>query len=242
LNTLIIDTSTRMSILTLTVKDKTSSIIENAGTSHSTTMFDSLTKLFSSSGIKAQDIELLGTGIGPGSFTGIRIAVSTARMFAQLLGVPLVGVQSHEIFASSPLQPGFTHTLVAFDAKKNRVFSALYSGNKSTPEAAAPPADYTIDEAIKDIGEKSSVRLIGDGCGKYFSEIKDALDKRGSTCCYDEGFTPCGEDIYRLFIEKYRKHPQLYSDYSLIVPDYGRKSDAETDMERRKKEMTICGL
>jgi len=241
LNTLIIDTSTSMSILTLTVKDKTSSIIENAGTSHSTTMFDSLTKLFSISGITVKEVELVGTGIGPGSFTGVRIAVSTARMFAQLLGAPLVGVQSHEIFASSPLQPGFTHTLVAFDAKKNRVFGALYRGNKSTPEAVTLPADYTIDEAIKDIGEKSSVRLIGDGCGKYLHEIETALNKNGSTCCYDEAFTPCGEDIYRLFIEKYRRNPQLYSDYNSIVPDYGRKSDAETDLEKRKG-MPICGL
>ena len=235
MNTLIIDTSTSISILTLTVENKTCSIIENAGITHSTSMFDSLTKLFSSSGITVKDIELVGTGIGPGSFTGVRIAVSTARMFAQLLGAPLVGIQSHEIFASSPLPPGFTHTLVAFDAKKNRVFGALYCGEESIPEAVTLPADYTIDEAIKDVGEKSSVRLIGDGCGKYLNEIETALNKKGSTCYYDESFKPCGEDIYRLFIEKYRRNPGLYTAYNLIVPDYGRKSDAETDLENKKK-------
>jgi len=231
-----------MSILTLTVDEKTLSIVENAGTTHSTTIFDSITKLFSSSGISVKEVELVGTGIGPGSFTGVRIAVSTARMFAQLLGAPLVGIESHEIFASSPLPPGFTHTLVAFDAKKNRVFSALYSRVESTTRTITLPADYTIDEAIKDIGEKSSVRLIGDGCGKYISEIESALKKKGSTCFYDEAFTPCGEDIYRLFIEKYRKNPQLYSDYNSTVPDYGRKSDAETDLEKKKKGVIICGL
>lgn len=100
MNTLIIDTSTSLSILALSVNNKTFSITENAGISHSTTMFSSISKLFAGIGASINDVELIATGIGPGSFTGVRIAVSTARMFAQLLKTPLVGVQSHDFFAS----------------------------------------------------------------------------------------------------------------------------------------------
>lgn len=237
MNTLIIDTSTRLSILTLTVNEKTFSIVEDAGTTHSTTMFDSITRLFSSSGIKINEVDLIGTGIGPGSFTGVRIAVSTARMFAQLLKKPLVGINSHEIFASSPLPAGLTHRLVAFDAKKNRVYGALYSYDRSLPVPVTMPGDYTIDETLKDIDEGATVGLTGDGCGKYIQEIQAALIKKGCTCYYDEDFTPRGEDIYRLFIEKYRRNTQIYSDYNSTVPDYGRKSDAETALEEKKKKV-----
>lgn len=235
MNTLIIDTSTQLSILALTVNEETFSIIENAGTTHSTTMFDSITKLFNNSGITINEVELIGVGIGPGSFTGIRIAVSTARMFAQLLKKPLVGVNSHEIFASSPVPPGLTHRFIAFDAKKGRVFGALYSFNESLPAAELKPGDYTIEEALSNISGDASVELIGDGCGRYLAEIETLLTGKGCTLSYNKDFIPRGEDIYRLFIEKYRKNPQLYSDYNSIVPDYGRKSDAETALEEKKK-------
>jgi len=235
LNTLIIDTSTQLSILALTVEDKTYSIIENAGTSHSAAMFDSISGLFRISGITINDVELIGTGTGPGSFTGVRIAVSTARMFAQLLKKPLVGVNSHEIFASSSLPPGLTHRFIAFDAKKNRIFGALYSYDGSSPVAEIKPGDYAIEEALKNAEEGASIGLIGDGCVKHLPEIEGALSKKGCSWFYEKDFIPRGEDIYRLFIEKYIKNPRLYSDYNSIVPDYGRKPDAEAALHEKKK-------
>ncbi len=235
MNTLIIDTSTELSILVLATEDKTFSIIENAGTSHSTTMFDSITKLFKKSGITVNQIELIGTGIGPGSFTGIRVAVSTTRMFAQLLKTPLVGIQSHDFFASSCDSEKFSHKLVAFDAKKNRVYGALYRTGLEFPETLVQAGDYKISEITEQIEKGSHIQLIGNGCSKYLDELTVQINSKGSSCEYTEDFIPSEKYISKLVLKKYKENPKLYSDYALTVPDYARKSDAETALNKREK-------
>jgi len=236
LNTLIIDTSTSLSILSFTIKNNTFSIIEDAGTRHSITMFDSISALLSKSNASIHDVELIGTGIGPGSFTGVRVAVSTSRMFAQLLKVPLVGIHSHDLFASSQSDEFFTHKLVAFDAKKNRVFGALYRINSESSEKIIHPGDYTISELTENIGKGMHIQLIGDGCRKYINELKKDIEIQGSSSVFAENFIPCGRSMNKLVLEKYSENPGLYSDYKSTIPDYARKSDAETALEGKKKD------
>lgn len=236
MNTLIIDTSTSLSILSLTLNSNTFSIIEDAGTRHSTTMFDSISALLSRSKASIHDVELIGTGIGPGSFTGVRVAVSTSRMFAQLLNVPLVGIHSHDLFAAAPSEKDYTHRLIAFDAKKNRVFGALYSTDSGFPENIIEPGDYTIDEMTKNIGNGFNVELIGDGCGKYLNELKKNIEDNGSRCVFSENFTPCDKSMLKLILNRYQNDPGKYMDYNTTIPDYARKSDAETALEKKKNE------
>ncbi len=235
MNTLIIDTSTELSILVLATDDKIFSIIENIGTSHSTTMFNSISKLFAKSGTSINDIDLVAAGIGPGSFTGIRIAVSTARMFAQLLKIPLIGIQSHDFFASSCNSEKFSHKLVAFDAKKNRVYGALYSAGPEFSETVVQAGDYKINEITEQVQKGAHIQLIGNGCSKYLDELTVQINSKESTCEYTENFIPNEEYIFKLVLKKYRENPELYADYELTVPDYARKSDAETALNNRKK-------
>ena len=77
-----IDTSTNIEFLALSLNGKIYQFSENAGISHSVTMFQNLSSILKQGSVTIDDIDLIGVGIGPGSFTGIRIAVSTARMFS----------------------------------------------------------------------------------------------------------------------------------------------------------------
>ncbi len=90
------------------------------------TLFDNIDAALAGAGISATDLQLIGVGIGPGSFTGIRIAVSTARMLAQVLSIPLAGLSSPLIYAASMEALPGEYLMTAFDAKKGRVFGALY--------------------------------------------------------------------------------------------------------------------
>jgi tRNA threonylcarbamoyladenosine biosynthesis protein TsaB len=198
-------------------------------------MFESISALLSKSRASIHDVELIGTGIGPGSFTGVRVAVSTTRMFAQLLKVPLVGVHSHDLFASAPSEKNFTHKLIAFDAKKNRVFGALYSSRGRFPEKIIYPGDYTIDEMTKYIGKGFNIELIGDGCGKYLNELKNKIKEHGSRCVFTENYIPCNNSMSELVLNRYKDNPGKYMDYNSTIPDYARKSDAETALEKKKK-------
>ena len=156
MNILVIDTSTGLEFLTVSANGKIFQFCEDAGQSHSVTMFQNISDLLAQASIGIRDIGLLGVGTGPGSFTGIRIAVSTARMFSQILGIPIVGIKSQEIFAASAVSYPDKTVLVAFDAKKLRVFAGVYRVEKSTISEIIEPGDYTMTEVlslIKNPGE-----------------------------------------------------------------------------------------
>ena len=109
------------------------SIVVN--TSHSVTLLDTINRCLDTLGLAPGDLNCLGVGVGPGSFTGIRIAVTTARMLAQVLGIPLVGIQTHLLYAVSVRGGRGDNIMIAFDAKKGRVFGALYRKSGRTRPA-----------------------------------------------------------------------------------------------------------
>jgi tRNA threonylcarbamoyl adenosine modification protein YeaZ len=227
LNILVIDTSTDIELLCVSVKGRIYQNCSRSGISHSITMFGNLSNLLNQASIGINDINLIGTGIGPGSFTGIRIAVSTARMFSQILKVPLVGLKSPEIFAASVqyTEPGTV--IAAFDAKKSRVFAGVYRQEGSKTMEIIVPGDYFMKELLKSINNPDGLTCIGDGCGKYIDVIEDFCSKTGITYKFIEDFLPDGKTAAELTLAEYNKSPDKYADYKNTVPFYSRLSDAE---------------
>jgi tRNA threonylcarbamoyladenosine biosynthesis protein TsaB len=231
LNILIIDTATNIEIVSLmsggAVSDMTAPVIK----SHSVTLFDNIDRACRELKISIGGINLIGVGTGPGSFTGIRIAVSTARMLAQILNVPLVGIKTHLIFAAS-MKPGIgDNVLVAFDAKKGRVFGALYRYDGGIlPCEIVAPGDYEIERLALSADGGKFTHLIGDGAARYIGRVSGCIaDYR----LYGD-FLPCGNTTCLLAEEIYKGSPGAFSDYRKIIPFYGRKSDAEVNLKNGK--------
>ena len=227
MNILAIDTSTEIELLALSVDDKIFQFCDNAGMSHSVTMFQNLSSILSQAAITINDIDLIGVGIGPGSFTGIRIAVSTARMFAQILGIPLVGLKSQEIYAASAGLTGDKTVLAAFDAKKSKVFAGVYSIKDSLTHEIIEPGDYLMEELLGLIKKPGEIICVGDGCGKYIDIIENSSQKNRISCKYLADFLPDGKAAVDLTLRKYEETPEIYTDFNNTVPFYTRKSDAE---------------
>jgi len=78
---------------------------------------------------KASDVTAVAVGVGPGPFTGLRVGIAAAKMFAEGVSAPIYGVGSLEAiaFANSLDQP----TLVLTDARRSEVFFGLYKGKTS---------------------------------------------------------------------------------------------------------------
>ena len=96
-----------------------SEIIENQGGKyHSAFLISTIQKVLCENNIKPQDINLIATNIGPGSFTGIRACTTVARVMAQQLDCKVKGVSSLEILA----QCAAANPLVALDARKNSAY------------------------------------------------------------------------------------------------------------------------
>jgi len=227
LNILVIDTSTDIELICISVNGRIYQYCDSTGMSHSVTMFQNLASLLSQASIKINDIDLIGTGIGPGSFTGIRIAVSTARMFSQILKVPLVGLKSPEIYAASVKSSEPGTVIAAFDAKKNRVFAGAYRLDDNKIHELVSPGDYFMKDLLYSINDPGNLTCIGDGCEKYIDLIEEFSRENRINYRFIKNFLPEGKAAAELTLEKYNNSPDRYADYNNIIPFYSRQSDAE---------------
>ena len=139
------DTSLDKTYVTLTQDGKflADEIIENHNEKyHSAFLIPAIVAILKNNKLKMQDIDVIGTNIGPGSFTGIRACVTVARVMAQQLNIPLVGISSLEIL--SKINDVNTKTIVALDARKQQCYFAVYENSKELQ----PPKLITVDELL----------------------------------------------------------------------------------------------
>jgi tRNA threonylcarbamoyl adenosine modification protein YeaZ len=78
---------------------------------------------------KSSEVTVVAVGVGPGPFTGLRVGIAAAKMFAEGVSAPLIGVGSLDaiVFAQSLIEP----TLVLTDARRSEVFFGLYQGKSA---------------------------------------------------------------------------------------------------------------
>lgn len=109
----------------------------------------------------------IGVGIGPGLFTGLRVGVTTAKVMAQALRIPLIAVPSLDLLA---FEVRYTDRLVvpALDAKRGEVFYATY---RQVPGGVQRLSDYEVgapaDVCNELMAKGEEVLLIGDGALRY---------------------------------------------------------------------------
>ncbi len=232
MNVLIIDTATPVETVIVQAGGRFRETIKPYERSHSVSLFTSIDSCLGELGLTIRDIDLIGVGIGPGSFTGIRIAVSTARMLAQVLGKPLVGVTTTMIFAVSVSCAVGDYILIAFDAKKKRVFGALYLKKDGfLPAEIVPPGDYAIEYLLENVGPNCRIFAAGDGVSKYYRSISGKKD----SVVFIEDLRPRGDLISRHVIDIYNAGPHKFTDYNAVKPLYSRKSDAEIALSEKTR-------
>lgn len=138
-------------------------IIENHDEKyHSAYLMPAVVDLLKSNNLSMQDIDVIGTNIGPGSFTGIRACVTVARVMAQQLNIPLVGVSSLEILSQINNQNG--RTIVVMDARKQQFYFAVYDKGNVVVEPSLVSAEY-----VKDFDYKDAFVISDDVANNYLS-------------------------------------------------------------------------
>lgn len=143
---------------------------------HSAFLISTIKDVLKSNKLEPNDISLIATNIGPGSFTGIRACTTVARVMAQQLGCKAIGVSSLEILAK--LQKG--NPVVALDARKNKAY--LY-----------------MDEEIKGAVDLEEVKKIC--AGKTVVTDNKLRDMLGGIS-YQETDAPLGETLAQIAIKK----------------------------------------
>jgi len=95
------------------------------GKGHAEHLIATIDAALASANLTYRDLGAIAVSIGPGSFTGVRVGVSTARGLALALNIPAIGVTTLEAIAAETASPGRT-TLVALDAGRDHVYAAVY--------------------------------------------------------------------------------------------------------------------
>lgn len=100
---------------------------------------------------KIEDVDAVGITLGPGSYTGLRVGMASAKGICYALRKPLVAVSTLEVMAVAAIEafPGFDAYCPMIDARRNEVYTALYDpAGKAilAPQAALLSADFMLQE------------------------------------------------------------------------------------------------
>ena len=161
-------------------------IIENHNEKyHSAFLIPTLVSILKNNKLTMQDIDVIGTNIGPGSFTGIRACVTVARVMAQQLNIPLVGVSSLEILSN--INNSLKKTVVVLDARKQQFYTAIYENGKEVQQPKLTPkedllklsfenscviSDEVSHEVLKEISVDTKIYTkINADLGKYLNNL-----------------------------------------------------------------------
>lgn len=115
---------------------------------HSAFLIPAIVEILKEQKITMKDIEAIGTNIGPGSFTGIRVCTTIARVFAQQLNAKLIGISSMQIL--SGINESDKNSLVVMDARKNKVYYAIYTPEGKIIKEPSSIEKEEILEILKD--------------------------------------------------------------------------------------------
>ena len=179
---------------------------------HSETLVDNIQKVLSIADIKKNHIDRIIVAKGPGSYTGVRIGITVAKMLAKQLNIPIYSVSSLFVLAVSNHITGNAVPLI--DARRGHVYGAVYNIQEDDYTEVIAPAYIEFSTLAADIDE--GVFLLN-------SEEKITIDIDEST-----HVTPRISET-----ERYKKALKL-EDADQLVPDYLRISEAERNWQNNQ--------
>ena len=197
------------------------SIALESGITHSRRLLGSIEKLLRDTEVALKNISAVAVGLGPGSFTGLRIGMATAKGLAHGAKKQLIGISSLDAIASEITADGLICILL--DARKKEVYGRFYRGVDGIIEPCSAPFVTPPDKLLNMIDEP--VVMAGDGAVVYQDLLEDGL---GSTVVISAEKFPSAEMIGFLAYHKYKQSEFL--DLANAAPLYVRASDAELSL------------
>ena len=130
---------------------------------HSRTLLPMAEDLLRNCDIKIGDVDIFAVAHGPGSFTGIRIGVSTVKGLAWASGKPCMGVSTLEAMAWNGISHG-GYICPVMDARRSQVYNALFEIKDGRPERLCDDRPVSLEELASEISAlPSPVLILGDG-------------------------------------------------------------------------------
>jgi tRNA threonylcarbamoyladenosine biosynthesis protein TsaB len=217
---LAVDTSSRSCSVAVVENDiLLAEIIKEGGETHSRHLMDMIGKVFELSGLTPFSIDCFAVTKGPGSFTGLRIGISSVKGLAAATGKPIAGISTLDALAAQVLPTSYLICPI-IDARKGEVYFSRYRYiggliRMQTKEDVSLP-----DRSAEGINEPSV--FVGDGAWLYRDIIENKLGSLAHFTSHPLNFIRASTVAF-LGLKKFENNKAV--DAAVFTPHYIRKSD-----------------
>ena len=213
-----IDTSTKTTAIGLIEDDEVLCDYNLTGrVAHSESVTDMIHEIFKKFEFSLNGIDLIAVGLGPGSFTGLRIGITIAKVMAFALDKEIIGVSS--LVANSMSDNGLVSTIV--DARRGNVYASIIK-NEDEPEVLFEDEILSFEKFKDELKKYHDITIAGLDGDKFIAEISNGKLSK------DKAMK--GSNIARLGLIDYKKNGPM--DAFNLVPNYLKISQAEAQYEK----------
>lgn len=212
----------------------------NTGRTHSENLMPIIKQAFLNNNLNIKDIDLIVCDKGPGSFTGIRIGIASAKAFTDSLNIPCIGISSLEALAYNLINTSTNdnnkYICSIIDCKKDNCYFALFEKKENTLETLIEPQAENIDSTLailksycEDTLDSNNITFVGDGTLIYKNKIVDVFSDAQFT-----NTTLNNLNSYTLGLAGLN-HYNSNIDIDDVLPLYLKKPQAQKQLEEKMK-------
>lgn len=202
---------------------------------HSAHLDPLIAEILKENDLSLAEIDRFAVAIGPGSYTGLRIGVTTVKMFASILHKEVVGISTLQALATSCAEKD-TLIVAGIDARNDNYFAGAYVNKEDDwgPECVIPDGHYHIDTLLSAVAEYcadnnlENVIYVGSG----FEKQKEAIKKINIPFNFG---TEKQNIVHAGLIGKLAVDAQP-DDPDQLLPNYLRRTQAEIDWHKKTGE------
>ncbi|MBU9713543.1 tRNA (adenosine(37)-N6)-threonylcarbamoyltransferase complex dimerization subunit type 1 TsaB [Evansella tamaricis] len=197
---------------------------------HSVRLMPAIRGLMEEVDITPNQLDRIVVSEGPGSYTGVRIGVTTAKAMAWSLKIPLVGVSSLEVLAQNGKH--FSGVISPFiDARRGQVYTGLYESRQGIVTCVEQDQILLHRDWLNHLKkQEKSILFLSIDIGIHVKEIKDILGEQAVIPPMTEQFPRPGE-LARLGMEK-----EVTGEVHSFSPNYIRLAEAEAKWQENQKQ------
>ena len=213
----ILSISTSSNIASVSISENDDCILElniNNNKTHSETLMPLIDELFKTTGLNLSDINAIACDIGPGSFTGIRIGISSIKAIAESLNIPVIAVSSLEALAYNIQDINCKTICSLIDARNNQVYCGIFDKSHNSLENYLADDINIVKEALN---KYENIIFVGDGAIIH-KDLLGIEDFKSDNVIHSKNIAKCAYN-------KFKNNDTKTAD--TITPLYLRKSQAE---------------
>ena len=226
MNALAIDCA--VSKIAIAAKKDTSleKLVLDVGIKQSEKLLPAIDYLFKELGLAPKDLHYTTATLGPGSFTGLRLGLSSLKAINLAHGTPIYGIPSLAAYAW-PYRTAPSTVLSVIEAKENEYFSQFFSQGKQLSDAE----DKNTDEILARIDTSSELLVCGPGAVHFCKGLAEIAPRYSAHCFSPE--IDATETLFAMAEGLIDSNVSPLQDYD--APLYVRKSEAEIVHEQKQK-------